>query len=218
VPTSPAIATHPQRDRIRLTEIPIRPDRPDRALKGGPPHDIRIDAILTMQSSSMNAPHHPRIRAAGTDISERRRSGVSRGPLIIFQRGRDHRTAWDRMGVAIGRSPPSPRSQPTPASRKPILGLAAAALVRHPANRHLATLGGNLAQRSRCWTTASPNIACLRKGGADCPRDQAIISTASLRSRPPAWRASSTMAAALLAYEATIVTDRRAADDRRLVG
>ena len=49
-------------------------------------------------------------------------------------------------------------------------GIAASALgLATPQVRHLATLGGNLAQRSRCWYFRDPHIACLKKGGSDCP-------------------------------------------------
>src|SRR5450755_5183827 len=46
---------------------------------------------------------------------------------------------------------------------------AAAGGLATPQIRHLATLGGNLAQRSRCWYYRNPHIACLKKGGNECP-------------------------------------------------
>ena len=93
---------------------------------------------------------------------------------------------------------------PIPALRPPALGLAT------PQVRHLATLGGNLAQRSRCWYFRNPHIACLKKGGSECPARAAIISTASRSiSAPASRRIPPRMAAALLAYDATIVTDKR---------
>ena len=68
-------------------------------------------------------------------------------------------------------------------------GLAASAQgLATPQIRHLATLGGNLAQRSRCWYFRNPHIACLKKGGSDCPARSAIISTASPSISAPAWR------------------------------
>jgi xanthine dehydrogenase YagS FAD-binding subunit len=90
-------------------------------------------------------------------------------------------------------------------------GLAAAALgLATPQIRHLATLGGNLAQRSRCWYYRNPDIACLKKGGSDCPaRSGNHLYHVAFDLGPCVAPHPSTMAAALLAYEATIITDRR---------
>jgi xanthine dehydrogenase YagS FAD-binding subunit len=90
-------------------------------------------------------------------------------------------------------------------------GLAAAAFgLATPQIRHLATLGGNLAQRSRCWYYRNPDIACLRKGGSDCPaRSGNHLYSVAFDLGPCVAPHPSTMAAALLAYEATIITDRR---------
>ena len=79
VPTSPAIA-NAIRNAIgaRAYELPIRP--------------ARLIAILNQRSAGMNSPSAPadaqraEFRAAGTDLSERRRSGVSRGPLVDLVR------------------------------------------------------------------------------------------------------------------------------------
>jgi xanthine dehydrogenase YagS FAD-binding subunit len=90
-------------------------------------------------------------------------------------------------------------------------GVAAAALgLATPQIRHLATLGGNLAQRSRCWYYRNPHIACLKKGGPDCPaRSGNHLYSVAFDLGPCVAPHPSTMAAALLAYEATIITDRR---------
>ena len=57
---------------------------------------------------------------------------------------------------AEGRASAIPRS-PTPS-----------AAFGEPADPQLATLGGNLLQRPRCWYFRSPRIRCLRKGGGHC--------------------------------------------------
>jgi xanthine dehydrogenase YagS FAD-binding subunit len=46
---------------------------------------------------------------------------------------------------------------------------AAAASAATPQLRNMATLGGNLLQRSRCWYFRHPLISCWLKGGDDCP-------------------------------------------------
>src|SRR5262249_34258491 len=81
-----------------------------------------------------------------------------------------------------------------------------------PQVRHLATLGGNLAQRSRCWYFRNPHIDCLKKGGSDCPaRTGNHLYGVAFDLGPCIAPHPSTMAAALLAHDATIVTDRRSA-------
>jgi xanthine dehydrogenase YagS FAD-binding subunit len=74
----------------------------------------------------------------------------------------------------------------------------------------LATLGGNLAQRSRCWYYRNPHIACLKKGGTDCPaRGGNHLYGVAFDLGPCVAPHPSTMAAALLAYDATIITYKR---------
>jgi xanthine dehydrogenase YagS FAD-binding subunit len=90
-------------------------------------------------------------------------------------------------------------------------GLAAtAAGLATPQIRHLATLGGNLAQRSRCWYYRNPDIVCQKKGGAECPaRAGNHLYGVAFDLGPCVAPHPSSMAAALMAYEAAVTTDRR---------
>src|SRR6516162_2553735 len=90
-------------------------------------------------------------------------------------------------------------------------GLAASAAgVATPQIRHLATLGGNIAQRSRCWYFRNPYIDCLKKGGGDCPaRAGNHLYGVAFDLGPCVAPHPSTMAAALLAHDALVVTNRR---------
>jgi xanthine dehydrogenase YagS FAD-binding subunit len=45
----------------------------------------------------------------------------------------------------------------------------AAGLAATPQLRNMATIGGNLLQRPRCWYFRNPRIPCWLKGGDDCP-------------------------------------------------
>jgi xanthine dehydrogenase YagS FAD-binding subunit len=152
-------------------------------------------------------------RAAGTDISERRRSGVSKGPLIDLAAAPDTiGVAWGADGkLRIGAFTTIAAVADDDRIAEGYPGIAAAALgLATPQIRHLATLGGNLAQRSRCWYFRDPQIACLKKGGSDCPaRTGNHLYSVAFDLGPCVAPHPSTMATALLAYDARIVTNQR---------
>ena len=159
----------------------------------------------------MNTPT-AEFRAAGTDLSERRRSGVSKGPLIDISSAADSGIVWDAEGAAvIGAFTTIAAIANDARIAEAYPGIAAAALgLATPQVRHLATLGGNLAQRSRCWYFRNPHIDCLKKTGTDCPaRSGNHLYSVAFDLGPCVAPHPSTMAAALLAYEASVTTDRR---------
>src|SRR6516165_6722735 len=154
----------------------------------------------------------PEYRAAGTDLSERRRSGISSGPLIDIAGKADAAITWGTDGAAtIGALTTIATIATDARIRHAYPGLAASAAgVATPQIRHLATLGGNIAQRSRCWYFRNPQIGCLKKGGSDCPaRSGNHLYHAAFDLGPCVAPHPSTMAMALLAYDATIATNRR---------
>src|SRR6201746_720287 len=157
--------------------------------------------------------HAAEFRAAGTDLSERRRSGVSRGPLIDISAGPDTiGIGWGADGAArIGALTTIAAIAADPRIVQAYPGLAAAAQgLGTPPVRPLAAFGGNLAQRSRCWFFRNPQFACLKKGGTECPaRAGNHLYSVAFDLGPCVAPHPSTMAAALLAYEARISTDRR---------
>ena len=153
-------------------------------------------------------------RAAGTDLSERRRSGVSRGPLIDIDHATPRGINWGSDGAAsIGALTTIAAIASDAKMIAAYPGIAASALgLATPQVRHLATLGGNLAQRSRCWYFRRPDIDCLKKGGTTCPaRSGNHLYGVAFDLGDCVAPHPSTMAAALLAYDARITTDRRGA-------
>ena len=161
-------------------------------------------------------------RAAGTDLSERRRSGVSKGPVIDLVLPGDDGIVWGGDGAAtLGAfaTIAAIAADKRIAAAYPGIAATAAGLAT-PQIRHLATLGGNLAQRSRCWYFRNPQIACLKKGGSDCPaRAGNHLYHVAFDLGPCVAPHPSSMACALLAYEATVTTDRRKAlSIRELLG
>ena len=167
-----------------------------------------------MTQASIAAAQVPEFRAAGTDLSERRRSGVSTGPLIDIAVQPDMTSMlWGADGtLRIGAFTTIAAIAGDSSIAAGYPGLAASAQgLATPQIRHLATLGGNLAQRSRCWYYRNPHIACLKKGGSDCPaRTGNHLYGVAFDLGPCVAPHPSTLAAALLAYDATVITDQRA--------
>ena len=166
-----------------------------------------------MTPTAITAVQAGEFRAAGTDLSERRRSGVSTGPLIDISAAPDmtgmHWAADGSLRLGAFTTIAAIAADPLLAAAYPGIAASAQGLAT-PQIRHLATLGGNLAQRSRCWYFRNPHIACLKKGGSDCPaRSGNHLYHAVFDLGPCVAPHPSTMAAALLAYDAKVTTDRR---------
>jgi xanthine dehydrogenase YagS FAD-binding subunit len=152
-------------------------------------------------------------RAAGTDLSERRRSGVSKGPLMDIVPASDitgmHWGADGTLRIGAYTTIAAIAADRSIAAAYPGIVASAQGLAT-PQIRQLATLGGNLAQRSRCWYYRNPHIACLKKGGTECPaRGGNHLYGVAFDLGPCVAPHPSTMAAALLAYDATIITYKR---------
>jgi xanthine dehydrogenase YagS FAD-binding subunit len=165
-----------------------------------------------MSTATMAAPVVPEFRAGGTDLSERRRSGVSRGPLIDIAATGDASIVWAADGAAtIGACATIATIAGDTRIKAAYPGVAASAHgLATPQIRQLATLGGNLAQRSRCWYFRKAHIDCLKKSGSNCPaRSGNHLYGVAFDLGPCVAPHPSTMAAALLAYEAKIITNLR---------
>jgi xanthine dehydrogenase YagS FAD-binding subunit len=152
-------------------------------------------------------------RASGTDLSERRRTGVSRGVIVdLVPSAETTGITFGADGAArIGASTSIARVAADAQIQRAYPGLAAAAGgLATPQIRHLATIGGNLAQRSRCWYFRNPHFNCFKKGGSDCPsRAGNHLYGVAFDLGPCIAPHPSTLAAALLAYDATVATDKR---------
>ncbi len=151
-------------------------------------------------------------RAGATDLSERRRNGVSRRPLAdITAATAQAGVSAEAGGLRIGALTTIAALAADPAVRAGYPGLAAAAAgLATPQIRRVATVGGNFAQRNRCWYFRNPEVACLKKGGQGCPmRDGNGLYGVAFDRAPCAAPHPSTLAAALLAYDARLDTDQR---------
>ena len=166
-----------------------------------------------MSGNSTASAQQSEFRAAGTDLSERRRSGVSRGQVIDLARPSGSRDIeWDADGAArisAFATIASIAADEQLGAAYPGLAAAAAGLAT-PQIRHVATIGGNLAQRSRCWYYRDPQISCLKKGGSACPaREGNHLYGVAFDLGPCVAPHPSTLAAALMAYDAKVTTNLR---------
>ena len=109
------------------------------------------------------------VRAGGTDLQERLRSGIAGGDLVDIQALPDlGRIEFHDRGVTLGalvtvaNAGRHPRlQQEYPAFTRPAQTLAT------PQIRSMATLGGVLCQRTRCWYYRHPELGCPKKGNAE---------------------------------------------------
>ncbi len=87
----------------------------------------------------------------------------------------------------------------------------AAGLAATPQLRNMATIGGNLLQRPRCWYFRNSEIPCWLKGGEDCPAKEGENQFHAVFGDSPCVAVHpSDLAAALLALDATIWTQSAA--------
>lgn len=147
------------------------------------------------------------LRAGGTDLQHRRALGLAAGPVVDLRRLPDmNRVEVTPEGVRIGALVTVAQLAAEPAIRAGYPGLAAAAHdLATPQIRAVATVGGNLLQRNRCWYFRSPHYTCLKKGGSTCyAREGDHVFHSCFDLGPCVAPHPSTVGLALLAYDAQI--------------
>lgn len=145
------------------------------------------------------------VRAGGTDVTDRRKLGVSTGPVEDLRDVPDLDILAYGTTLAIGARVPVARLADNPTVRAGWPALAeAAAILATPQIRAVATVGGNLLQRPRCAYFRHPELVCLKRGGAEClARGGDMTHLACVDLGPCVAVHASTLAVALLAYDAT---------------
>jgi xanthine dehydrogenase YagS FAD-binding subunit len=109
-------------------------------------------------------------------------------------------------GLEIGALATLAEIEEHPVVREGYAALAqAVSLAASPQIRNLATVGGNLLQRPRCWYFRNSRIDCWLKGGEECPaRDGENRNHAILRGGPCYAVHPSDIVPALMAFDAAV--------------
>lgn len=147
------------------------------------------------------------LRAGGTDITARQRSGQAVGPFVDLHlvSAMPYGIEWAADGSAsIGALTTIAEIVADPRLREsyPALSATAGALAT-PQIRAAGTLGGNLLQRNRCWYYRNRHFSCFQTGGDGCPaRDGLHLYSAVIDQGPCVAPHPSSIAMALLIYDA----------------
>lgn len=149
-------------------------------------------------------------RAGGTDLQERLRTNGERPHVLDLTGIRDFGVITrSDAGTIVGAGATVATVARELAADYPALALTAAGLAT-PQVRSTATIGGNLLQRTRCWYYRHPHTSCLKSGGGACPaRDGRHLYGVAFDTAPCVHPHPSSLAMALLTYDATITTTHR---------
>lgn len=148
------------------------------------------------------------LRAGGTDLQERRRSGVSTGAIVDISRLSGLNTIeWHADGAAsIGALVKIHTVGADKAINLHYPGLAMPAhTLATPQIRYMGTMGGVLLQHTRCWYYRHHSFKCYKKGGDSCPaRSGNNQFGVCFDLGPCVYPHPSSIGMALLAYEAEV--------------
>jgi xanthine dehydrogenase YagS FAD-binding subunit len=149
-------------------------------------------------------------RAGGTDLQERVRH-LRHAPAIVDLTGLAELTGidGDDDGVTIGALVTVADLAAHLADSHPAVARTAACLAT-PQIRTVATLGGNLTQRTRCWYYRHPDLECFKSGGTSCPaRDGDHVLGVVFDRGPCVHPHPSSLGMALLASDADVTVAGR---------
>jgi xanthine dehydrogenase YagS FAD-binding subunit len=148
------------------------------------------------------------IKAGGVDLLDRMKEGIDRPARLV-----DLGKLGELEGVTLNSSSLVIR----PLTRLAKLAENAEVIARFPAIaeaarkiatpqiRNMATAGGNLLQRPRCWYFRNEQFHCLKKGGEKCfAQDGENQYHAVIENQPCAIVHPSTLATPLVAYDASV--------------
>lgn len=174
------------------------------------PFDYVRPASMDEAISLLAGPgEHARLLAGGTDLLTLMKHEISTpARLIDIKRlpQLDNRIEASGDGIRIGALATLSQIEDDPLLNSSYAALPmAAALAATPQLRNMATIGGNLLQRPRCWYYRSEHVQCWLKGGEDCPAREGENQFHALFGESPCVSVHpSDLAAALLALDAAV--------------
>jgi len=122
------------------------------------------------EAARLSAPSDAALKAGGVDLVDRMKEGIDNPKTVVSI---IEIAGYDRVEpgppARVGALATLARIADDAGLRKAYPALAdAAAGAATPQIRHMATLGGNLCQRPRCWYYRLEEFDCRKKGGNDC--------------------------------------------------
>ena len=122
-------------------------------------------------ASDVEEPGKAEVIAGGTDLLSELKDGLRKPRRLVSLAGIEELDGvrWEGKDVRLGASLTLAHlvDDERLNSEYPILGQAARSIAT-PQIRSVATLGGNLCQRPRCWYYRHPDFPCYKKGGVHC--------------------------------------------------
>ncbi len=132
------------------------------------------EAVNTTVSSSLDKDFGigAVLKSGGIDVMDLMKEGLIAPDKVVNIRnipGLDKITFDEKKGLSIGANVTLAEIESSEVIKSNFLALQqSVAKAATPQLRNMSTLGGNLAQRTRCWYFRSIEHSCFRKGGAKC--------------------------------------------------
>ncbi len=167
------------------------------------------EAIGLLDQDAARKVDHPRLLAGGTDLLTLMKKDIA-SPIQLIDIKRlpelDARIETSPEGTTIGALTSLAQLEDDPAIREAHPALAqAATLAATPQLRNMATLGGNLLQRPRCWYYRSDLVTCWLQGGDECQANDGENQHHALFGGGPCYATHpSDLATALMALGASV--------------
>ncbi len=128
-------------------------------------------------AAGLGAAAHARLHAGGVDLLDRMKERIDEPDVLVSlcdAADLDGVRIEEDGGLWIGARVTLAQLAETPACRRFLPTLSeAAGLAASPQLRHRATVGGNLAQHTRCGYYRHASFPCLKRGGTACPAREA---------------------------------------------
>jgi xanthine dehydrogenase YagS FAD-binding subunit len=168
------------------------------------------EAVAMLARDAASEATRPRALAGGTDLLTLMKGEIVHPVgLIDIKRldGISDAIEQDAGHVRIGALTMLARIQNDPLIQKSHAALSEAATVAaSPQLRNMATIGGNLLQRPRCWYFREDEVQCWLKGGDDCPAVEGENQYHALFGDSPCQAVHpSDLATALVALDASVI-------------